>query len=164
MSDTLRLMYDKFGTSRAVFIGVKNDDGNIEFQATNHYDANSVDLDHNDPVVKRMVANYSETFNMQTKKFEKQSFDTIALRDIYNDIKNAFLSASPLKNPRMSKLYKWMYENIERLEYEEGMIALYRYVSTSTGNSFRFKDGPDNPHAKNLVAILEKMREKYERR
>lgn len=164
MKDTLREAFDKLGNSKAVFIGRKGE-GGIHFDLKERYDPR---LEEGDVVANLVAANYSEHFDKHNGRFEKQeACMENAARAMYVGIKKAFVNASPLKNPEQSKLYRWMeYDKIAgSLARREGMISLFRYVQANTdGEQFRFNGGSDNIHAKNLVAILEKMKEKYEQR
>lgn len=164
MKDTLREAFDKFGTSKAVFVGRKGD-GGIYFELKEQYDPRAQEGD----VVANLVAtHYSENFDKQAGYFVKQEgcMDAAA-RAMFVGIRKAFSNASPLKNPEQSKLYRWMDcdKMTGSLARREGLISLFRYVRANTdGEHFRFEGGSDNIHAKNLVAILEKMKEKYEQR
>jgi hypothetical protein len=166
MSNQLLDMQEKFGTSRPVFLGVKNPhSGEIEFSCSDPYDPVSVDLDKTDPVVTLMINNYSEQFDPQDKVYTKLDRREGVLRDMHVNLKSALINALPLKNPQQSKLYKWYGSHFEHMvNVQDGFIALYRYVASHTDSKFRFNEDSENPHAKNLVAIIEKMKEKYERR
>lgn len=163
MKDTLLEIQSKFGRSKPVFTGKLDSSGyGVEFTCAESYDPQTADLDHSDPVVQLMVEGYSERFDKQDFFQVYDNKETIARR-MFDSIRQAFKQASPLKNPVQSKLYKWLdFNNMNSLHRREGIISLYRYVFATSGDDFRFKDGSDNPHAKNLVAILEKMKEKYE--
>lgn len=168
MKDTLLEIFDKLGQSKAVFVGKRNSSGDIEFETQAQYSPHDEDIER-DAVSELILDNYTEHFDKHMGRFVKQSACiNNATRHMYSAIKKAYINASPLKNPQQSKLWKWMdCDNMSRtLERREGLIALYRYVvgSVSDTRDFRFDGGPDNVHAKNLVAILEKMKEKYERR
>lgn len=164
MSDTLKEIHNKFGHSKAIFRKTHNDGKSITFECSGKYDPKSADLDHSDPAVKMMVECYSEYFDKQSL-YEALDNSGRVLQNMFFAIKEAFLYASPLKNPQQSKLYKWLeFGTINHPNNREGIVALYRYMAKNTDSSRRFEGGPNNPHAKNLVAILEKLKEKYERK
>jgi hypothetical protein len=164
MKDTVQEIFDKLGQSEPVFVGEIRD-GDLVFVLKNEYDPKTADVDHSDPVANLVVSNYRESFDKHGKCFTKSDRAIeIAQREVFNFVKRAFVQASPLKNPQQSKLYKWFeFGKINSLERRQGLIALYRYVNAHIDKrTSRFDGGPDSVHAKNLVAILEKMKEKYE--
>ena len=163
---TLEKIEEAFSVSKAVFIGAKAEGGDIEFTVKTPYDPMSAKLDHTDPVVKRMVESYSENFNRYEGRYNLNSCKDRVWGIILRALSTAYINASPLKNPIQSKTYKWFVNDIDRHgddRLREGLLELYRYVITHTTGEFRFYNGSDNPHAKNLVAIVEKLRDKYER-
>lgn len=164
MREALRKMQEEFGNTKAVFRGTKNSSGDLDFISEHIYDPKTVNLDHQDPVVKLMISNYREGFDKNSTKYVK-SENTInsTISDMFADLRRALHSASPHKNPQQSKLYKWFANSstIETLSRYEGIIALYKYVYVNT-DALRQFSGTNNVHAKNLIAIIEKMKEKYE--
>lgn len=159
---SLDVMFEKFGHSKAIFSAKKSSDGEIQFELKEAYDPSTVDLDKTDPVVKLLISNYHESFDRHDGCFKKGDSIRSTTNDMRISLRSALVNASPLKNPQQSKLYKWFVEYVYRID-EEVLIALYRYVAQNSTDQFRFYDGSNNPHAKNLVAIVEKLRDKYER-
>ena len=164
MKDTIGEIFAKFGNSKAVFKS-KLEGDSIKFDLIEQYDPATADLDHNDIIVKLAVANYRENFD-KYELYRSANNKTAVMRDIFVSLKKAFESASPLKNPKQSNLWKWFdYDSITKTqERTEAIILLYRYVHANTDRNLVFSGGSSNPHAKNFLAILEKMKEKYERR
>jgi len=167
MSDTLIEMWNKFGSTKPVFKGTLSSDlVDISFEPIESYDPRSVDLNADDPVAQLMIDKYHEAFDIHKKCFvvSNNMIDAVA-STMESQLKKAFINASPLRNPQQSKLYKWFScSTMNTSAKREGLIALYRYVRNNTDKNFRFDNGSDNPHAQNLVAIVEKMRDKYEQR
>lgn len=170
--DTLQEIFDKFGQSKATFVKANKkvsmyhvDDKDILFQVKDEYDPTTAQINKEDPIESMMLGHYNELFVKHDNKFAKSSsMMEQTMKEIFMEIKSALINASPLKQPHQSKLYKWFeYGTINTPAMREGMIALYRYIYKHTDEDFRFKEGSENPHAKNVVAILEKMKEKYER-
>lgn len=147
-----------FGVSEPVFtISVHSGSGDLQFDVKNEYrPAESMD-----PVYNLMAGTYSERLAKEQRRFEANVDTNMVYDRIVDTIRRVVVNASPLKNPRQSKLYKWlcerdpMYNNPSTV----GFIALYRYIIAE-----HLQDAVDseNPHAKNVLAVLELMREKYE--
>jgi len=164
MKDTVQEIFDRLGQSEPVFDGQLRD-GELIFTLKEQYDPATADVDHSDPIVKLVVGNYNESFDKHGRRYVKNDRAIEqAQRDVHIFIKRALVAAMPLKNPQQSKLYKWFeFGTINTLHKREGLISLYRYVDAHFDKrTSRFNNGTDDVHAKNLVAILEKMKEKYE--
>jgi hypothetical protein len=73
-------------------------------------------------------------------------------------VRKTYENCSPLKNPKQSKLYKWLYENNIKYYDQSAVvfIMLYRYIITNEVENA----GSNNAHGKNVIAILELMKEK----
>ena len=75
-------------------------------------------------------------------------------------IKQLYLNTSPLKNPKQSKTYKWLCD-LHTARYDcpssVGLIGLYRYIMNNGIEDTRDKT---NQHAKNVLAVLEVMKDK----
>lgn len=162
----LDVLATKFGHSEPVYvlntIDRYDDQGatRMELVLKNPYDPDSETRDL-DPVMQLLAGAYSETFNSRTGAFES----CIDLKRVYDNIlamcTKVLANVSPLKNPKQSKLYNWMsnYEGKYNDPSAVGFIALYRYIYVNNVVATRNKS---DPHAKNFIAILELMREKYE--
>lgn len=154
-----------FGTSKPVFIAkLKYDDEHIELELKDPYDP-SHGFEGNDPVRKLLVHRWSESLNKETKCFE----GSVGFNEAYNDMRNAvvefFIENSPLKNPRQTKLYKWLSSNdLHQMGYKhptaDGFIALFRYLHAE--GYAAIQGHSSSPVTKNVIAILELMRGKYE--
>jgi len=145
------------GTSEPIFKITAERDGQLNFKVKQQY----VPTKTGDPVQALIVEAWRESLDVYTKRFEKHINIESAYSTIVDTVQKVFVNCSPLKNPKQSTLYKWL--NGMPLRYNgplsPGFIALYRYIVNcniqGTGNK-------NNPHAKNVIAILELMKEKYE--
>jgi len=147
----------KFGTSEPVFKVSLDSSGKLRFEVKNEYKPQESD----DPVYTLIASTFSEHLDKHSKRFEARVDIERAYANIINHIRQVVVNASPLKNPKQSKLYKWLCERdpVYHNPSSAGFIALYRYVVANGIEEIR---DDTNPHAKNVIAILELMREKYE--
>jgi len=148
-----------FGVSEPVFkISLSSRGGDLIFDLKNTYQP----PDSDDPVYKLIVLTRNETLNKDKRRFESCNNSSSAYASIINTIRRVIVNTSPLKNPMQTKLYKWLCKHGYGYHNSQfaGFIALYRYVMN---NGIQDTRDNTNPHAKNVLAILELMREKHER-
>ena len=146
-----------FGSSEPVFKISAQGSTSLYFDVKNQY----VPIETNDPVQKLMAASWHESLNKQKGRFEPRVDIEGTYRKILSAIGSVIVGSSPLKNPKQSRLFKWF--NNQSTMYNDtlsvGYIALYRYI---IANGIKENRDNANPYAKNVLAILELMREKYE--
>ena len=144
---------ETFGVSEPVFKIVATAYGELEFKVKNEYTPPVGD----EPVSTLLATYYRESLDKYNRCFEKAVNVEGAYSNITSTIRQFALNASPLKNPKQSKLYKWLCSRdiTHKNPSAPGFIMLYRYIITHN-------IGTTGPHAKNVIAILELMREKYE--
>jgi len=125
-------------------------------------------MDMSEPLAKLVAECYSETFNMRSKKYDVYP-DTITSQVITTVITNmvAFIESNmPCKNPKMTKLYKWVYNVKYNCSDEvlDGMLLIYTYMEPLVDpNSFKILEDKKQ-HTPNIFALLEAMKEKHEAR
>jgi hypothetical protein len=151
-----------FGSSVPVFKIKATGGGELEFSLKNQYSPHDHITD--DPVQKLLAEQWRESLNKSRGCYDVHISIESAYRTILEIVREAMLNASPLKNPKQSRLYDWLQKHpTSSIGYNSalsvGFIALYRYIIRY--NIVTTRD-EDNPHAKNVIAILELMREKYE--
>jgi hypothetical protein len=154
----LKEVANQFGVSKAVFkAAFEEGNTHIEFELKEQYRPQPGHFD--DPIAKLLASKYQETFDKTLKRFVHNfSFENI-YKDIMKDITLFYIEHTDLKNPKQSRLYKWLdlsYTNQMKHPASEGFIALYRYIHGNGGI------GRNNMTVENVLAILELMREKYE--
>jgi hypothetical protein len=145
-----------FGQSEPVFVITSEDSSHSELRFTvkNKYEPSLTD----DPLYNLIAGTFSEYLDKGRKRFEGSVSTDRAYASLIQYIRATILNYSPLKNPKQSKLYKWLGEyNPAYKDSSEGFIALYRYIVNSGIGDTR---DHTNPHAKNVIAILELMKEK----
>lgn len=148
---------DRFGVSEPVFKITLDATGDIQYTVKNRYKPHESD----DPVERLVAETYTENLDKRAGKFIAHVDLNRAYATITNTVLEIVVDASTLKNPKQSKLYKWLCER-EPLYHNpaaEGYIALYRYI---VANDIVGTRDNTNPHARNVIAILELMKEKYE--
>lgn len=168
MNDSVRAILSTFRNSEPVFVA-KNENRDmtdyVSFDVQNAYHPND-DLPPGDPLETIAINLWSESFDRSSFSFKTSDRLQESIRDSLElKIKKAFISASALKNPQQSKLYKFLCGfRCDSLYKQELYVSLLRYIHPYIEPSkVQFHSGSDCPHAKNLVAILEKVKDKYER-
>jgi hypothetical protein len=147
-----------FGVSEPVFtVEIRNRD--LHFNCKKQY---TPYINSNDPINVLVANYYYEHLNAHKGCYEA----TVSIERVYIDIvtmvRRVAINTSHLKNPKQSKLHKWLCTQYTGYHNEQsaGFIALYRYLMNNNLADCRDKN---NPHAKNVIGILEMMREKYEK-
>ena len=167
MKDTLKELFDKLGNSEPIF--VLDDDreylDEIVLKVKEQYAAEDHIEDKSDPVERIMAYKYREYFNRERKRFVIGEYVLDNARtDIYSRLKKLYVNTSTLKKPSHSKLYNFMDNfDVSDLERQELIVSLFRYVSKHVDGNNCFTNKINCPHAKNFLAILEAMKDKYER-
>src|ERR1051325_177140 len=145
--------------------------GSIYFRQKEVADLN-VNPDTMPDGVERLIANLSsenfrrDTNNPSNSKFVRETSCGSVFTKIADVVIKVYEANCGLKNPRTSNMHKWLssIRTGSDPEVVRGFVALYRYISNHTYVEGRRFDGPlDKAHANNVLAILGKMRSKYER-
>ena len=164
MSSTIKEIHAKLSVSKPIFIGEIDTDGEgIRFKLMDSAKYEPSEEGITDPVELEVINCFRESFDTSSKTFKKdENFRGVYL-NIFSKLLKIYEHNSPLKNPIQSKLYKWLYSVSRRDEapWSEGIIVLYRYAQPFCGAHIRF-DEKNKQHAANVIAILEKIRDKYE--
>jgi hypothetical protein len=150
----------QFGTSEPIFVATFSggDAEEINFELKNEYRPQPGLFQ--DPIAKLLASKYQERFDQKLKKFVHYfEFKSIYKTNIVGNIQKFYLEHTDLKNPKQSRLYKWLdtMDNQYNHPASEGFIGLYRYIVDSGG-----ADKCGNASIQNVLAILELMKEKYE--
>ena len=113
-----------------------------------------------------VYANRKETLILSDRFYR---IDTISVeKGCVDDVKEAlkgFLEYSgKFRNPRQSKLWKFIYRtnSMSNVDKIEGFLLLYRYLRENGMSDDGRTNYTDSKHVKNALVILEAMREKYE--
>lgn len=156
----------KIPTSKPIFVAQPSDN-DIYFELK---DKQLVDTDSfTDPVDQLIAATVTETFEKNRDRKKSRFVRSCRTDGIFQKIGTVVIAVYEkhcgLKNPRQSRTYKWLYSACNSINDEQynGIVALYRYIAKNTDvHSRRFDGQLDQAHANNVLAILEKMRNKYE--
>ena len=149
----------QFGVSKPIYTGNLDSDGtSIRFELKDQYDPSTELKDEGEDPIKSIIAKlYRESYSRSKRKFEHSFTPDDALNIILGDITKTYKEISPLKNPKQSRLFKWLHSvprGITNNPSTEGFIGLFRYIRAT-------KLTKGDSHAANVLAILEMMREKY---
>lgn len=163
MSELERIA-ETFSVSKPVFVStLKWDDDTLEFELKDRH--NPIDENESDPVRALLAQHWSEVLDRRTLKYTPTVDVEKAFFELKRVVETFYLQNSPLKNPKQTKLYKWLSCNdLHVAGYKhptvEGFIALFRYMHSEGLQNARSLS--DDARVKNIIAILELMREKYE--
>lgn len=125
--------------------------------------------DYEDALDKLILDNMQESFNIDAHppSFKNHCDANNVYRKMFDIVLKTYEKTVPLKNPRSSAVYKWLngLSRSSRDDTHEGIIALYRYIGAHADVASSRYDGNSLPkqHADNVLAILGKMRDKYDR-
>lgn len=122
--------------------------------------------DTSDILQNAVNAHYREIFDFHDGKFTYSS-KSIAESTYYyiNRDMLVFLKAHlACKAPTNTKLYKYIdHVTYDKVQQSEPLILLWKYIKPfSMNDNFQVKE-TNKVHANNVIAILEAMREKYEK-
>ena len=153
----LAAIADTFGSSEPIFKVTLDYSGDLKFDVKDKYMA----PESYDPVHQVVAGTWHETLDVKGGRHISQVDLDGAQRVIVRTSIEIVVNASTLKNPKQSQLYKWLQEHKPRYHNSSsvGFIALYRYI---IANDIADTRDNTNPHAINVIAILELMKEKYE--
>lgn len=142
------------GNSEPVFeIYVSENGREVKSDLISRY--NPVGTEKN-PIEKVLFATFCEDFDKNTMKYRPEASMMIsrARSEVMSAIIGFFEKNCGLKNPKQSKMYKFL-TNYRKLDegQQEGFLYLYEYLELH---------GDQQQHIDNAMAILEAMRGKYE--
>lgn len=111
---------------------------------------------------------FSQSFNLKKKVFEinLEHIAEKAMASLRHHMRSLVEWNLDTKAPKQSKLYRWMRSNMEDTDaINSGLLLLYKYARQNgfqpLNINLRIKH---DEHLRNILLILEAMREKYERR
>ena len=156
----------KLPVSRPIF-EASMDERNIYFEVKDTVNIDFADIA--DPVERLIASESQESFNKNSNK--KVFVRDCSVSSVYHKmtfcVMTVYENNCGLKNPRSSSMYKWLNTVYNKYNDEtyKGFVALYRYIALNADvNSRRFAENGNlgAAHAKNVIAVLERMRNKYE--
>lgn len=117
--------------------------------------------DSEDVLAQLITDNYQESFSLERGTFsvDRDQIARRSMEDIRTSIAQFVESNLEMRNPRQSKLYKWLYRNMpNNSEFNDTLVLLYKYLRTFTGDKMR---ATSDTHMNNALALLTAMEEKY---
>jgi hypothetical protein len=161
-SKVLDEIVDGFGASLPIFRGELRDDGEtVEFTLKDPYEPEK-GLLVEDPVLRLALEMRREQYNYRNQNFEDATESHHIYTHMVRALLSAFLHYSELKNPKQTKLFKWLQSMDDKYNHPsvEAFVSLYRYAAT---HSLAERNAPkSSAHAKNMIAIMELIKDKYE--
>lgn len=118
-----------------------------------------------EPLAKLVCEKYKESFSMSRHEYD-MSIDGI-VDDTMREIRRIIISSVKvnlgMKNPRQSKLYRWLVNDMPKnnIEFNSGLILLYNYIKQNCTDNFKANS---LDHANNIILIVDSMRIKNEKK
>lgn len=162
--DYIEETVEKLPKSQPIFVATA-DKHNLYFELKHRVHLDSYPKD---TPLDRLIAIHSrESFDYRDlpPRFVRSCREQDVIQRISVVILATYETNSGLKNPRQSSMYKWLYSVAKDpgSDAYRGFIELYKYIATETDvERTRFEGLLKKAHGDNVLAILEKMRKKYE--
>jgi hypothetical protein len=165
MSTIISNIVKQFGNSKPIFVGNINENRRtIEFCVKDKYNPiNDPNLDLKTPVEKLAGTCYRESYRRRQRCFQRDNSEDSVYSMVISALCSVLNKYSEYKNAKGSKVYRWIKYSHVQSQYSDGIVLLYNYLQSQRNNSDVFDGGKNNPHVKNVIAILERMRDKYDR-
>lgn len=137
------------GSSKAIFKITKFEDG-IQIGINDPIFAYKPPIIEGDKISELVAANYEESFNstFNSMVVDKERIKTKCLHKMRAALLNLIVKNAGLKNPRQSKLYRWVDYNSNSNKFHDGITMLWSYYENN-------KDS--QKHIDNVMAILNLM-------
>lgn len=158
---------DKFSVSRPIFKLKVDDDGSDIFAYTSSPIHQFKPESSPDCVVTEIVNDqYKERFSLRDKSYtiDKRQIEYNAVSAIRGQIITFLYRNLQMKNPSQSKVYKWADRYMPKdTVFDEVILSLYKYLRTICNEEMYAYTGK-GPEVNNIIALLEAMQEKYDKR
>lgn len=126
--------------------------------------------DYSDPLESLIVKLNSESFSRGPgilPRHTRYCSPGTVLSNIKSTLIKIYERNCGLKNPKLSAVHKFI-RNVELRNTSSvinGLVLLYRYAGINCNDKKMLAGGYgiDEPHIKNIIAILNKMKDKYDR-
>lgn len=157
----------KFGVSRPVIRLKVDDDGSdvSAYTASPLYQFEPEQVP-NCVITELVNSEYTERFSLREKSYtiDTRQITYDAVGTIRGKIKQFLYKNLEMKNPYQSKVYKWTDRYMPQDDdFNEVILSLYKYLRTICNEDMIAFAGK-KPEIDNIIALLEAMQEKYDRR
>jgi hypothetical protein len=165
VSDAANLLKytESFETSLPIFkLRLNSNGGQIRMsESISKYEPTPIEGD----ILSELVCScYSESFYARQGEFrlDKGQIASQAMRKIRDQMKQFVEKNLPMRNPKQSKLYRWMYREMPNTtEVNTGLVLLYKYMRMHADDVGCIgKDKQE--HLDNIIIMLDAMRVKHE--
>ena len=158
---------EKFGTSRPIFeLKIEHDGSSISSQTSHPIYQFEPEMVPDCVITEIVNKNYQERFSLRDKCYtiDKRQIEYSAVSEIRSKIRTFLYKNLEMKNPSQSKVYKWADRNMPQThDFNEVILSLYKYLRTFCDEDMKPKVSRDG-RVDNIIALLEAMQEKYDRR
>jgi hypothetical protein len=155
----LEKMAKVFKCSEPIFVVSDSTSNELNFVLKNRYDP-KIENPDNDPILAVLANNWGEFLDKSHGKFEASVNVDHAYRNMVSHIRDYVLTGTSVKNPKQSKLYKWLRNGdfARHLPTTDGFIAMFKYIRVN-----QLKGRLTIEHETNVLMILHLMMEKYDK-
>ena len=135
----------------------------IKLELINRYKPTSI---KNDVLSEIVCENFQENFYIKNTEIGYTSDKTSIVKRAIDSIRKSMIKLIennlPMRNPRQSKLYRWVYRNMPNtIMINDGLILIYQYIRPFCDSDMRITDVKNKPHMDNAIALLGALKEKY---
>ncbi len=159
---------EKFDVSRPIFKLIVDDDGSdISAQSSKPIYQFEPEIVPDCVITEIVNKNYQERFSLRDKSYmiDKRQIEYSSVSEIRSSIKKFLYKNLEMKNPSQSKVYKWADRNMPQThDFNEVVLSLYKHLRTFCDDDMRIYSRFNKPKADNIIALLEAMQEKYDKR
>jgi len=117
-----------------------------------------------DPILDAVSTRYDEYLDKNERKFKVNvSSSSVYNLVIFPLVKAVYVKNSTLKEPKMSKTYRFLKTiyNTRNDNMSNAIISLYKHLLKVVDDKCAFVDGKDGENAKQFNHIMSKLTERY---
>lgn len=118
-----------------------------------------------DPILDAVNQRYAEWLNKDERALKVEiSPSSVYNNVIYPLVKLVYVRNSPLKEPKLSKIYRFIKNtayNSRNNDITNVMVSLYKHLLKTIDDKNHFLDGKDGVNAKQFHHIMLKMTERF---
>lgn len=159
---------EKFDVSRPIFtLNIESDGSSISAQSSSPIHQFEPEMVPDCVITEIVNKNYQERFSLRDKSYtiDKRQIEYSSVSEIRSKIRTFLYKNLDMKNPSQSKVYKFCDRNMPQTpDFNEIVLSLYKHLRTFCDEDMVLNSRVNKPKADNIIALLEAMQEKYDRR
>lgn len=163
----VREIVAKFEVSRPIFRLTLHEERSLILNRSDVPEFNFTPETVPDCVVTELVNSmYTESFSIHLRSYaiDLRDIENNAISSIRSKIRTFIIKNLETKNPSQTKIYKWAQRNMPPDdEFNEVILSLYKYLRTFCDDDMvAYRD--KKLETDNIMALLDAMQEKYDKR